>query len=118
MTGRREGMTAKGCEEEILTYGSLSGEELKVKIEALRTPLSKAFSDREDNLELVRNPQVWVDYIQDAIERTRALLAIRTAHPKLEEDFARLETSYQRAKTQLPGYAGRKKVAFSEHALL
>jgi len=101
-------MVAEGCEEKTLTYGST--EELVQALKELSTSLKNAFSTYEPNKELAGNPQVWVNYIHNAIQRAHCFLKMQKDHPGLEDVFAKLETSLHHAEDRMPEYANKKGV--------
>lgn len=101
-------MAAKGCEGAVLE--GKTNEELTKEIKELSVTLQNAFSQYETDMNLVRNPRVWVDYIENAIERAICILKLRNGHPALEPLFARLEESYHHADEYLPGYAKKMKL--------
>ena len=113
MNDGEEGMVAKGCEEKISTHDS--ERRLKKEIVELQKTLKNAFSQYEQNESLKEQPDVWISYIKDAIERTGCLLKLRNDYPKMKDTFARLEASCQHAEGRLPEYAKAKGVQLSDH---
>jgi hypothetical protein len=99
-------MVAENCEE----VANIETRELEKEIIDLELSLRRAFTVYEPNEQLKQNPSVWVEYIEDAIERAICLLRLQKDYPNLEDAFVKLEASYQGADKRLSAYAKSRKI--------
>ncbi|HUC31283.1 MAG TPA: hypothetical protein VMR99_01175 [Candidatus Paceibacterota bacterium] len=88
-----------------------TAEELKARISTLQRSLQNAFTIYESDERLKKDPQVWMNHIDNALEQAHHLIRLRRKdHPELKDLFVRLQASCTTAEKRRNGYGRSKKL--------